>query len=95
MTGYPVNPRTLLAMFTDDRCKDIFPNKPVAGKNFNVAYGDYSRFERFEIPTAFDIRASDGKNSIRIKANFEQILFEAPEQINMNVPSNYKIIILQ
>ena len=134
ITGYPVNPQSLMMLFTADRCEDVYRNKlnfaittgkndkilmqgqnrsmlemninsdnhtiediamHNAGQRFNVVYDGYSQFDRFNMPTVFDISANDGKNIIRIKANFHQILFNPPEQINMNIPSNYKVVVLQ
>ena len=134
ITGYPVNPKSLMMLLTADRCEEVYRNRlnftitaskndkvlmqgqnrtmlemninaenhtvedialNSSGQRFNAVYGGFSRHEQFNLPTLFDISANDGKNNIRIKANFQQILFSPPEQININIPSNYKLIILQ
>ena len=137
ITGYPVNPESLMMLFTADRCEDAYRNKlnfiiaagskdkiMMQGKNrsllemsinadnqtiedvalyhnqqrqalFGAAYGGYTQYQQFLLPTAFDISAHDETKPIRIKANFQQILLNQPQQINFTVPSKYKTVILQ
>jgi len=58
---------------------------------FKAIYGDYKQFPLFALPTVFDISASDGKNNLRIKANFQEIILNEDALLNLNQPSNYKI----
>ena len=136
ITGYPVNPESLMMLFTADRCEEAYRNKfnfTAAGStnhqllmqgenrsllemNFNAndrtienitlynnqqrkalfraVYGSYTQYPQFVLPTVFDISANDGEQNIRIKANFQQILFNQPQKVNMSVPSGYKIVVL-
>jgi len=134
ITGYPVNPETLMMIFTADRCEEAYRNKfnftAVTGKNnqllmqgenrsllemsinnddhtienialynsrqrFNAAYSGYEKYPQFVLPTIFDISANDGAKNIRIKANFQQILFNQPQEVNMRAPSGYQMVILE
>ncbi|MDR1171444.1 MAG: DUF4292 domain-containing protein [Bacteroidales bacterium] len=137
VTGYPVNPESLMMLFTADRCEETYRNKfnfiVAAGKSdkimmqgkshsllemnintddhtiedialyngqqrkalFSATYGGYNQYSQFILPTIFDISAHNGKRPIRIKANFQQILFNQPQQVNMSIPSKYKVVVLQ
>ena len=136
MTGYPVNPQTLLILFTADRCEEAYRNKfgfpIIAGSNdrilmqgknrsrlemtlnsdsrienialynnlqrqalFNAAYSDYRQYPPYNLPSGFDISANDGKNTVRIKTHFPQILLNQPQQINFSVPTKYKLVVLE
>jgi len=133
LTGYPVNPESLMMLFTADRCEEAYRNKfnfTAAGGNnhqllmqgenrsllemninandrtienialynsrqrFSAAYSGYEQYPQFVLPTVFDISANDGENNIRIKANFQQILFNRPQEVNMSVPSRYQVVVL-
>ena len=94
ITGYPVNPETMMLLFTADRCEEAYRNinrqqQPL----FSVAYSDYKPYPQFVLPTVFDISAHDGTNPIRIKANFQQILLNQPQVVN--IPSNYEVVVLE
>ena len=137
ITGYPVNPESLMMLFTADRCEEACRNKfnftAVAGKTnqllmqgenrnllemnvnandrtienialynsrqrqalFSAIYSGYEQYPQFALPTVIDISANDGRNNIRIKANFQQILFNQPQEVNLVTPSNYKTVILE
>jgi hypothetical protein len=137
VAGYPVNPESLMMLFTADRCEETYRNKfnfitatgssnqiMMQGKNrsllkininptdhtiedislynsqqrqalFSATYGGYNRYPQFALPTIFDISAHDGRNLVRIKANFRQILLNQPQQVNMSISSRYKVMILQ
>jgi hypothetical protein len=137
VAGYPVNPESLMMLFTADRCEDTYRDKfnfiaaagssdriMMQGKNrslleininpsdhtvegialynsrqrqalFSATYSGYNRHPQFALPTIFDISAHDGKNPIRIKADFRQILLNQPQQVNMSIPSRYKVVVLQ
>ena len=134
IAGYPVNPESLMMLFTADRCEEAYRNKfnftAVAGKNnqllmqgenrsllemnvnandgaienivvynnrqrFSATYGGYEQYEQFVLPTVFNISASDGAKNIRIKASFQQILFNQPQKVNVNVPSGYQVTLLE
>jgi len=134
ITGYPVNPESLMMLFTADRCEEAYRNKfnftSVAGKNnqllmqgenrsllemninpndgaienivvynnrqrFSAAYSDYEQYSQFVLPTVFNISANDGEKNIRIKASFQQILFNQSQNVNVNVPSGYKLVLME
>jgi len=137
IAGYPVNPESLMMLFTADRCEEAYRNKfnftAITGKNnqllmqgenrsllemninadnrtienialynsrqrqplFSAVYGGYEQYPQFVMPTVFDISANDGVRNIRIKANFQQILFNQPQKVNMNVPSGYQRVFLE
>ena len=136
ITGYPVNPESLLMLFTADRCEEVYRNRfsliaaagskdriLMQGKNrnlleitlngdnlvenialynsqqrqalFSATYSGYNQYRQFTLPTGFNISAHDGKNPIHIKANFQQILLDQPQQVNINIPSRYEVVILQ
>jgi len=94
IAGYPVNPESLMMLFTDDKCEGAFRYSPQRQDIFSVAYSDYVQYPNFALPTAVDISAHDGQTPIRIKANFQQILFNQPQQVNISVPSRYKVLVL-
>ena len=136
VTGYPVNPESLMMLFTADRCEDAWRNKLnytitatrndqilMQGENrswlemslntkdrtvqeivmynsqqrqpvFSAAYSSYDSYPQFVQPTVFDISAHVGEDPIRIKANFREVLFNQPQQVNIRVPSQYKVITL-
>ncbi len=91
--------RSLLEMSinTDDQTVEniVLYNSRQRQAIFSATYSRYNQYEQFTLPTVFDISAHDGKNPIRIKADFQQILFNQPQQINFNIPSKYKIVTLQ
>ena len=92
ITGYPVNPQSIMRLLTADKCEDTYRKiNPL----FRVEYGSFNKYPQWELPTIVNISASDGINSIRIRANFQQILFDTKEQMNINIPSSYKVIVLQ
>ena len=134
ITGYPVNPETMMLLFTADRCEEVYRNKfnftATAGRNnqllmqgenrsllemninandrtienitlynsrqrFSATYGGYEQYPQFAIPTVFDISAYDGQKNLRIKANFQKILFNQPQQMNISIPLRYKVVILE
>ena len=137
VTGYPVNPESLLMLFTADRCQEAYRDKfnfiiaaesndkiLMQGKNrsllemsinavnhtigdislynsqqrqalFSTAYSGYTQYSQFVLPTVFDISVHDEKKPIGIKANFQQILFNQPQQVHVSIPSNYKVVVLQ
>lgn len=64
-------------------------------ERFSVAYGGYQQAPQFSAPTLFDVAANDGKKTVRIKADFRQILFDQPQQAHIRVPSNYRTVLLQ
>ena len=133
-TGYPVNPESLMMLFTADRCEETYRNKlsfvTTAGSNdkilmqgtnrnmlemninannhtiedivlynnrqrFSATYGGYEQYPQFAIPTVFNITANDGQRNFRIKANFQQILFNQPQRVNISISSRYKVVVLQ
>jgi hypothetical protein len=94
ITGYPVNPESLMLLFTADRCEKAFRYSRQQQPRFSVAYSDYVQYPQFTLPNVVDISAHDGQNPIRIKANFQQILFNQPQQVNISVPSRYRVLIL-
>jgi hypothetical protein len=137
VAGYPVNPESLMMLFTADRCEDTYRNKfgfiitagssdkiMMQGENrsllemnintgdhtvedialyssrqrqalFSATYGGYRQYPQFMLPTVFDISAHDGRKPIRIKASFQQILFNQPQQVNMSISSRYRVVVLQ
>jgi len=137
ITGFPVNPESLMMLFTADRCEEIYRNKfnfiiaagsadkiLMQGQNrsllemnlntgnrtvenialynsqqrqplFSATYSGYERYPQFVLPTVIDISAHDGNAPFRIKANIQQILFNQPQQVNMSVSSNYKVVVLE
>jgi len=136
ITGYPVNPESLMMLFTADRCEDAWRNKLkytiAAGSNnrilmqgenrsrlemslntknrtvqeivmynsqqrqpvFSATYSSYDPYPQFVLPTVFDISAHVEENPIRIKASFREVLFNQPKQVNIRIPSQYKVITL-
>jgi len=56
-------------------------------QRFSVAYGAYEQFPKFILPTAFDISAID----IKMKINFQQILFNQQQEMNISVPSRFAV----
>ena len=137
ITGYPVNPESLLMLFTADQCEETWRNKfnfiisagnsdkiLMQGTNrsllemnintgdrtidnitlynnqqrqplFSATYSDYHHYPQFVLPTAFDISAHDGNTPIRIKANFQQILFDQPQTVDISIPSRYQVVVLE
>ena len=94
LTGFPVNPELLLRIFTADRCSEnIALNRNY--QHFSVNYDGYSEFEQFDLPTVLDISATDGRTSISIKANFQQVLLNQPQEVNISIPASYRIIVLE
>jgi len=137
-TGFPVNPESLMMLFTADRCEETYRNKLnfviTAGSRadrilmydpnrnaleitinsdvqtienitlsnnrqrqplFSAIYSNYDQFEKFKLPASLNITAHDGVNPIRIIANFQQIQLNQPQQINISIPSNYQMIVLE
>jgi len=134
ITGYRINPESLMMIFTADRCEETYRNKLsfiaaggddakilMQGTNrsllemninandrtienitlynsrqrFSATYGGYEQYPQFAIPTVFDISAYDGQKNLRIKANFQKILFNQPQQMNISIPLRYKVVILE
>ena len=136
ITGYPVNPKSLLMLFTADRCEETYRNQLnfaiaassndgilMQGKDrdllemslnsdnhienialynsqqrqtvFSAAYRDYRQYQPYILPTGFDISAHDDKTTVHIKANFQQILLNQPQKINISVPTKYEVVVLQ
>jgi hypothetical protein len=137
VTGYPVNPESLMMLFTADRCEDTYRNKlnfvavagssnriVMQGKNrsllemnintdnqtiesvtlhnsqqqkklFSATYNSYYHYPQFALPAVFDISTHNGRSPIRIKADFQQILFDQPQQVRVSVPSRYRVVVLQ
>ena len=135
ITGYPVNPESLMMLFTADRCEETYRNKfnlisatvssdkiLMQGQNrsllemninssnrtienivlynsqqllFSAAYSGYEQYPQFVLPTFFDISARDGQTPIRIKANFQQILLNQRQQVNIGISSKYKVEVLE
>jgi hypothetical protein len=139
VTGYPVNPESLMMLFTADRCEEAYRNKfnfitapgssdkvLMQGINrsmlemnintdnrtienitlynteqrqalFSASYSGYEQYPQFAMPTVFDISAYDGRNLFQIKANFQQILFNQPQQVDTSVPvtSRYQVVVLE
>ena len=91
ITGFPVNPESLMMLFTADQCEAniaLHSNR----QQISVIYDDYNQYGQFALPTVLDISASDGINRIRVKANFQQIMLNRQEQVNISIPANYRII---
>jgi hypothetical protein len=86
IAGFPVNPQSLMEIFTDD--------SPELNRltMFNVVYDNYNQSERFDLPTFISISAQHDTTPIRIRANLGQIVLNQPQQINLNIPSNYREI---
>ena len=136
LTGYPVNPESLLMLFTADRCEETYRDKfsfiPAPGNGdrilmqgtnrgllemtlngdnhienialynsrqrqaiFSATYSGYNHYRQFILPTGFNISAHDGKKPVHIKANFREILFDQPQQVNISIPSRYEVVVLQ
>ena len=137
IAGYPVNPESLLMLFTADRCEEAYrskfnfitaigssdkilmqgANRSMLEMNINVknhtlenmvmynsqqrqavfstVYSSYKQYQQFVLPTVFDIAAHDDKTPIRIKANFQQILFNQPLEVEISVPSRYQVVVLE
>ena len=137
VTGYPVNPESLMMLFTADRCEETYRNKfnfttaagsadkiLMQGANrsllemsinandqsienivlynnqqrqplFSATYSGYQQYPQFIMPTVLDIAANDGNTPIRIKANFQQILFNQPQKVEISVPSSYQVVVLE
>jgi hypothetical protein len=137
VTGFPVNPESLMILFTADRCEEAYRNKfnfitasgskdkiLMQGQNrsllemnintdnrtienialynsqqrqplFSASYSGYEQYPQFVLPTIIDILVNDGIPPMRIKANFQQILFNQPQQVNMSVSSRYKVVVLE
>ena len=62
---------------------------------FSTVYSGYTQYPQFTLPTIFDISAHDGRKPVRIKANFQQVLFNQPQQVHVSIPSKYKVVVLQ
>ena len=95
ITGFPVTPETLLMLLTADKCEKNAAPLNNSRQQFSVNYDDYRQYEQFNLPTVVNISASDGRNRIGIKANFQQILLNQPEQVNISIPSGYRIVVLE
>ena len=137
VTGYPVNPESLMLLFTADRCEEAYREKfsftvaagsankiMMQGTNrnllemninandrtienialynsqqqqplFSATYSSYSPYRQFILPTVFDISAHDGNKPVRIKANFQQILFNQPQPVNISIPSRYRVVVME
>ena len=95
IAGFPVNPKTLLLLLTNDECGSKIINTNSSRHPFKVDYDAYRQFDKFELPTLLNISASDGRNNFRIRADLRQIALNAPEQFQINVPANYKIVVLE
>ena len=136
LMGFRVSPESLMALFTADRCEEVFDSAlgftvdtknndriTMEGDNFsflemfintsngtienitietfshqlyNVDYSGYNNFGLYNLPTVIDISANDGSRSIfKMTANFQQIALNQQEDINMNIPSNYRVVVLE
>ena len=62
---------------------------------FSAAYSGYQRYPHLVMPTVLDIAAHDSKTPIRIKANFQQILFNQTQRVSINVPASYRVVIYE
>ena len=94
IVGFPVNPESLLMLFTDDKC-DANQATKSRRQQFSVAYDDYNQFGQISLPAILNVAAQDGSNQIRIKATFQQILLDNRQQVNITIPSSYKIVVLE
>ena len=92
ITGYPVNPQSIMRLLTADKCENTYRR---INPSFKVDYSGFNKYPRWELPSIVNISASDGENNIRIRANFQQILFDTSEKISINVPSSYKVVELK
>ena len=137
VTGFPVNPESLLLLFTADRCEETYRNKfnfitatgsadkilmqgadrsllemninandhtikNIALYNsgqrqafFSAAYSNYTPYPQFVMPTVFDFAAHDDRNPVRVKATFQQIMFNQPQKVDISVPSRYQVVVLE
>ena len=137
VTGFPVNPESLLMLFTADRCEETYRNKfnfitaagsankiTMQGSNrsllemninandhtlenialynsgqrqasFSAAYSRYTQYPQFVMPTVFDFAAHNDNIPARIKATFQQILFNQPQKVGISVPSGYRVVVLE
>ena len=137
VTGYPVNPESLMMLFTADRCEEAYRDKfsfiiaagstdkiMMQGTNrsllemninandrtienialynsqqqqalFSATYSGYSPYQQFVLPTIFDISTHEGSKPVRIKANFQQILFNQPQPVNISIPSRYRVVVME
>ena len=91
ITGFPVNPESLLMLFTDDKCVENTALRN-SRQQFNVDYDGYSQYGEIALPSILNVSAHDGRNPIRIKATFQQILLDRRQQVNISIPSNIKIV---
>jgi len=134
ITGFPINPESLMMLFTADRCEEVYRDRFqfVAGNKsqdkitmhgasrslleiilnpedktvedislynaqqrqplFNAAYSQYRQFDQFALPTLLEIFAQGG---FRIKADLQQIVLNQQQQFSINIPSNYRLEILE
>ena len=138
ITGFPINPESLMMLFTADRCEAAYRDKfnfaITAGSRadrilmhdqyrnvlefiinpdgqtvenitlsnsqqrqplFSAVYSDFNQFEHFKLPTSLNITAHDGNAPIRIRANFQQIVLNQPQRININIPSSFQMVVLE
>ena len=95
IVGFPVNPKTLLMLLTDDECGSRFINPNSSRHPFRVDYDTYRPFGEFELPTLLNISAGDGSNNFRVRADFRQIVLNVPEQFQISIPANYRVVVLE
>ena len=95
MVGFQVNPKSLLMLLTDDDCwnKYFYDNR--RGQRFRVDYDAYRQYSQFELPTVINISANDGRNNFRVRADFRQLTLDTHEDIHLNVPANYRVVVLE
>jgi len=138
ITGFPVNPESLMLLFTADRCEKLYRDKfnfaimpgsradrilmqdpdrnliemiinqdeqtveniamysnQIRQPLFSAAYGGYDQHEQFKLPTSINITAHDDTTPIRIRANFQQIQLNQSQQLNINIPSSFEMVVLE
>jgi len=139
ITGFPINPESLLLLFTADRCEQAYrdrfnfvitadgnrndrimmhdrnrnlvdmiinPNdqtiENIALYNslqrqplFSAVYGNYGQYEHFKLPTSINISAHDGTAPIQVRANFQEILLNQAQRVNISIPSSYNVVVLE
>ena len=61
----------------------------------SASYSGYNNYEQFNLPGSFDITVNDKNTSIKIKAAFQQLLLNQQQDVHLNVPSRYKVIVLE
>jgi len=95
MVGFPVNPKSLLILMTDDNCGVKYLNLDQNRHPFRITYNEYKQYEQFELPTLLNISVSDGGNSLRIRADLRQIELNTHVLANVTAPPNYRVVVLE